>query len=261
MDKRKIIYYTDELNDEFSLAQITPKNIDGDYIYCHGSLFKRFTHFFWYRVIATPIAFLYTKAVFGHKTVNKKIFKKYRNVGYFMYGNHTQDIADAFIPNTINFPKTNYVIVHPNNVSMPVLGRITPSLGALPLPDDMKAYKNFHSAIEKRISEKRCVVVYPEAHIWPYYTKIRPFPDTSFSYPVKLSTPTFCFTNTYQKRRFRKRPRIVTYIDGPFYPDASLPTRKQASELRERVYKCMCARAENSNVEIIKYIKKEDKND
>ena len=33
MDKRKVIYYTDELNDEFSTAVITPRKIDGDYIY------------------------------------------------------------------------------------------------------------------------------------------------------------------------------------------------------------------------------------
>ncbi len=261
MDKRKIIYYEDELNDEFSLAQITPKRIDGDYVYCHSSLLKRFTHFFWYRIIATPIAFLYTKAVFCQRTEGREKLREYRKAGYFMYGNHTQAIGDPFIPNVINFPKTNYIIVHPNNVSMPFLGRITPSLGALPLPDDMKAYKNFAHAIDKRIGEGRCVVIYPEAHIWPYYTRIRPFPNTSFSYPVKLSAPSFCFTNTYQKRRWSKNPRIVTYVDGPFFPDESLPPRARAADLRERIYRQMCQRAENSTVEKIKYIRKEANND
>ncbi len=261
MDKRKIIFYSDELNDEFSLAQITPRKIDGSYVYCHDSAFKRFTHFFWYRIVATPIAFLYTKLTFGQKTVNKKAFAAHAKDGYFMYGNHTQDIGDAFIPNVINFPKTNYVIVHPNNVSMPFLGRITPSLGALPLPDDMAAYKNFYSAIERRIGEKRCVVIYPEAHIWPYYTGIRPFPDTSFSYPVKINAPVYCFTNTYHKRRFFSHPRIITYVDGPFYPDTTLPVRARAKELRDRVYECMCERAKSSDVEQIKYIRKETSND
>ena len=67
MDKRKVIYYTDELNDEFSIAQITPRHIDENYVYIHDSLFKRFTHFFWYRIIATPIAFLYVKLTFHQK--------------------------------------------------------------------------------------------------------------------------------------------------------------------------------------------------
>lgn len=257
LDKRRVIYYTDELNDEFSEAVIEPRKIDGSYVYCRDSRFKRLTHFFWYRIVATPIAFLYSKAVFGQKTVGNEKLKTVGKRGYFLYGNHTQVIGDPFIPNVINFPKTNYVIVHPSNVSMPFLGKITPSLGALPLPDDKTAYRHFLEAVDRRIAEGHSVVIYPEAHIWPFYTKIRPFPDTSFHYPVKSGAPVFCFTNTYKKRRHRKRPRIVTYIDGPFYADESLSRQAQKSELRNRVYDTMCRRAEASDCEVIKYIKKD----
>lgn len=255
LSRPRVIYYNDERNDEFSTAQITPKKIDGSYVYCHTSRFKKFTHFFWYRNVFTPIAFFYTKLKFHHKTVGKEKLREYADTGYFLYGNHTQDIGDAFIPNMLNLPKDNYVIVHPNNVSMPLLGRITPSLGALPLPDDFKAYRNFMSAIDQRIGEKCAVVIYPEAHIWPYYTGIRRFPDTSFHYPVKLGVPTFCFTNTYKKRRHSKKPQIVTYIDGPFFPNPELSLREQKMELCDRVYRCMRDRAELSDISVINYIK------
>lgn len=257
MDKRTVIYYDDELNDEFSLAQITPKRIDGSYRYIYDTPLKKLTHFFWYRVIATPIAYLYTKAVFHHRIVGKQLLRPYRRTGYFLYGNHTQDIGDALIPNMLNIPKDNYVIVHPNNVSMPYLGRVTPSLGALPLPDDMAAYRNFIKAIERRIAEGHAVVVYPEGHIWPFYTGIRPFTDVSFAYPTKLNAPVFCFTNTYQKRRWSKKPKIVTYVDGPFYPDATLSAREQKRKLRDQVYACMCERAKQSTVVQIRYVKRE----
>lgn len=259
MDKRKVIYYSDELHDEFSVTQIEPRRIDKDWVYVYTSRFKKFTHFFWYRVVATPIAFFYCKGVFGQRAKGHHKLKKFRKTGFFMYGNHTQDIADAFIPTLATFPQDVYVIVHPNNVSMPYLGKITPSLGALPLPDELAAYKNFKEAIETRINGNNCVVVYPEAHIWPYYTKIRPFPDTSFDYPAKLGTPVFVFTNTYHKRRFFKHPRIVTYIDGPFYPDMDKSPRKRRKELREKVYKMMCKRAELSDHVQIKYIRRESK--
>lgn len=255
LSRPRVIYYNDERNDEFSTAQITPKKIDGSYVYCHASRFKKFTHFFWYRNVFTPIAFFYTKLKFHHKTVGKEKLREYADTGYFLYGNHTQDIGDAFIPNMLNLPKDNYVIVHPNNVSMPLLGRITPSLGALPLPDDLKAYRNFMSAIDQRIGEKCAVVIYPEAHIWPYYTGIRRFPDTSFHYPVKLGVPTFCFTNTYKKRRHSKKPQIVTYIDGPFFPNPELSLREQKMELCDRVYRCMRDRADLSDISVINYIK------
>lgn len=259
--EKQVIYYQDELNDEFSTAVITPKKIDGSYQYIYKGVWKRFTHFFWYRMVATPIAFLYLKLYFGHRIVNKEVVKPFRKTGWFLYGNHTHFLADALIPTMISTPKDMYVIVHPNNVSMPFLGRITPSLGALPLPDDAKATKNFLQAVETRIKENHGVTIYPEAHIWPYYTKIRPFQEASFRYPIQYQVPVFCFTNTYQKRKWRKTPRIVTYVDGPFYSEEMLKGKKQREELRNRVYETMVARSQNNTVEKIKYVNVGEKND
>ena len=261
MDKRKVIYYENELEDEFSVTKLESIFIDGSYVYIHKSLFKRFTHFFWYRIIATPLAKLYTKVAFGHRIKNQEILKPYRKTGYFLYGNHTQDIGDALMPNMIDLPVDKYVIVNPDNLAIPFIGRVIGSLGALPLPGNLRATKNFNEAIDYRIKEGDKIVIYPEAHIWPYYTDIRPFKDASFSYPVKLSTPVFCFTNVYKKRRFTKRPRIVTYIDGPFFPNIELSPREARRELRDRVYKTMKERAALSDVKIIEYIKKENTND
>lgn len=253
----KTIYYKSELEDEFSTAQITPKLIDSTYKYEGGVCFALGKLFF-YQIIAKPLAFCFMKLKFGHKVVNKHLLKEAGKEGYFLYGNHTNDIADALIPSLSCFPKDVYVIVHPNNISMPILGKITPFLGALPLPDDMKAAKNFNKAIGHKIEQKHCVTIYPEAHIWPYYTKIRPFKDTSFSYPIKLGAKVFCFTNTYQKRRFCKTPRIVTYIDGPFTSDSNLGIKEQRSGLRNQVYDAMCKAARNNNVELIQYKKIEE---
>ena len=141
---------------------------------------------------------------------------------------------------------------------MPFLGRITPYLGALPLPDNLAAGKNFMEALKLHIQENNNIMIYPEAHIWPFYTKIRPFPDASFKYPVQYKTPVFCFTNIYQKRRFSKNPRMLTYIDGPFFPDESLSLKEQRKDLRDKVYNTMVERSKLNNIEIIKYIKKVD---
>lgn len=257
--EQRIIYYSDELKDEFSGDAIVPKKIDGDYRYIRSGIFAGFCHIFFYRIIATPLAFLYMKLHFRHKIVNKHLLKEAKEKGYYIYGNHTHPLADALIPTMVNFPKAISVIVHPNNVSMPVLGRITPSLGALPLPDDKKACKNFMEAIEQIRKKKGCIMIYPEAHIWPFYTDIRPFADTSFRYPVKEKAAVFSLTNTYQKRRFSKNPRIVTYIDGPFYPDRTQTTKVQKEQLRNQVYGSMKKRAKGNNMEIVRYVKVEKK--
>lgn len=254
----RTVYYTDEGSDEFSSAQITPKVIDEDYRYIRPSVWWRLGRFISYRLIAMPIAFLYCKIALHSTFRGRKALKQVKGKGCFVYGNHTQQVGDPFLPNLLLFPKSVYMIVHPNNVSMPVLGRITPYLGALPLPSNLKAMRNFKDAIRTRIEEGCFVVVYPEAHIWPWYTGIRNFPATSMKYPVELDAPSFAMTTTYRKRRFGKKPRTVTYLDGPFYPDLSLPPRQRAQALRNRIHETMVQRSKESDCEYIRYVKKED---
>ena len=117
--------------------------------------------------------------------------------------------------------------------------------------------KNFLEAIKQKTNKGYAITIYPEAHIWPYYTKIRPFKDVSFKYPIQLEKPAFCITNTYQSYgKNNKKIKIVSYIDGPFYPNKELTLKEQQKELRNKIYNCMEERSENSNIEHIKYIKK-----
>ncbi len=256
----KITYYSDILNDEFSTTQIKTKTIDENYKYIRKGPFRFLTHIFWYRVVACSIGCLYMKFKFRHKVINKKALKPYKKQAYFVYGNHTQDIADAFIPTVANRYKETYVIVHPNNVSMPYLGRVTASMGAIPLPDNMKASKNFIKCIDYRIQKNRTIMIYPEAHIWPYCTFIRPFKDLSFRYPVEYDKPAFCFVNVYKPRKNGK-VRIETHIRGPFFADKTLSNKDARLKLRNEVYENMCELAKLNEVEVVRYIEKEKAND
>ena len=258
IEQPEVIYYQDELKDEFAGDNIQPKEIDGSYRYDRFRPWEKALHIFWYRIVAFPLAKCYMKLHFHHRIVGKEKLAAAKNRGYYMYGNHTHGLADALIPTMVNSPVDVSVIVHPNNVSMPVLGRITPYLGALPLPGDPEAAKHFMKTLSHRMENRDCVMIYPEAHIWPYYTDIRPFTDTSFRYPLQHGVPVFALTNTYQKWKNSSVPQIVTYIDGPFYPDTSLPKKEQKQVLRDQVYAAMKARSKENNVTLIRYVKKEE---
>ncbi len=255
---KKVIYYKDELNDEFAGDSIKARPIDEAYWYGDSSLFFKVMRLFWYRIFAFPLAVFYMKVKYHHKIVNRSLIYPYKNKSIFVYANHTNNIADALIPSLVSFPHSTYVVVNANNVSMPLLGKITPYLGALPLPDNLAATKNFMNTIKLRVGQNSSIMIYPEAHIWPFYTKIRPFTDLSFRYPIQHECPTFCFTNTYQKRPFSKTPKIVTYIDGPFFPDENLGRKEKQADLRNKVYEKMTERSLNNNVELIKYIKADE---
>jgi len=256
MEKRKVIYYNDELNDEFSKAKITPRIIDEKYKYIHRNPLWNFCSYFLQNFLSMPIKYLYAKIKFKIEYKGKEKLKEYKNTGYFIYVNHTQAFADTFIPSLANYPKRNFFIVNPENVSINGAKTIIEMLGAIPVPGSKNAMKKFLEVIEKRIKNNSSITIYPEAHIWPYYTKIRPFKSVSFKYPVKLNIPTFCITNTYQGYGKKKnKVKIVSYIDGPFFSDSNLDMKQQQQDLRDRVYNCMVQRSKNSNIEIIKYIK------
>lgn len=253
---KKVIYYEDELNDEFSDAQIVPRTIDKNYKYKH-SIFWNLGNIF-LNSLLWPFKFLFLKFKFRIKYVGKEKIKKFKKTGYFIYVNHTQPFADTFIPSVPIFPKRNYFIVNPENVSMKFLGNFVSLLGAIPIPTNRDGMENFLDCIKSTIKKNNSITIYPEAHIWPYYTKIRPFKTVSFKYPIQLEKPVFCMTNTYQKRgRKKDKIKMVTYIDGPFYQNRSLSPQDQKKELRDIVYNCMVERSQKSNIDKIRYIKNE----
>lgn len=255
-DERKVIYYSDEQNEEFSTAQITPRTVDGNFRYFHGGLWD-FCSFAAQNVFSMPVKYLYAGLKFHIQYVGREKLKKYKNDGYFIYGNHTQPFADTFIPSLGNYPKRNFFIVNPENISMPGLGTLVEMLGAIPIPCDLDGMKNFIRAVEDKVERNYSVTIYPEAHIWPYYTKIRPFKAVSFQYPVKLKCPVFALTNTYHRRGRRgEKVKIITYIDGPFRADESLNSREARLKLRDQVYQCMSDRSKTSDYEYIKYYKR-----
>ena len=257
MEKRQVIYYKDELKDEFAPSKLTPRVIDKSFRYEKNAIWE-ICSIALQNILSIPIKIGYAKLKFKIKFVGKEKLKEYKNTGYFIYANHTQSFADTFIPSIANYPKRNFLIVNPVNISLKGTGTLVEMLGAIPIPNTKDATKNFLKIINKRIENGSSVTIYPEAHIWPYYTKIRPFKSVSFKYPVKLNKPSFCITNTYQKYG-KNKIQIVTYVDGPFFTDETLPAKEAQEKLRNEIYNCMVKRSENSNIEYIEYVKIDNK--
>lgn len=256
MKNKKIIYYEDELNDEFSIPKIPARKIDENYKYEHNIIWDICSYLL-QNIISMPIKVLYSRIKFRIQYIGKEKLRQCKKQGYFIYANHTQPFADTFIPSVANYPKRNFLIVNPVNISLKGTGTLVEMLGAIPTPDTKTAMRNFLKCIEEKINKRYSITIYPEAHIWPYYIKIRPFKDVSFKYPVELNVPAFCMTNTYQAYGKNKdKIKMVTYIDGPFYADSSLTKKEQQRNLRDQIYNCMVERSKNSNIEHIKYIKK-----
>lgn len=242
--------YTDdfiESHDQFLKLPDDYEWISENPFYCAAS---RLTY-----LLGRIFAFFYCRYGLHIKIENREILEECQDTGFFLYGNHTQIIGDAFIPIHVVTPRRGYAVVSPANLGIPVLGKILPYLGALPLPESFGGMKKLDGAIRQRIQEKSCVVLYPEAHVWPWYTGIRPLPAASFGFPVECAVPSFCMTTTYQKRRHGKKPDITIYVDGPFYPDTTRSRKEQKTGLRDEIYDCMSRRSRKSTYQYIIYKK------
>lgn len=187
-----------------------------------------------------------------HMKVKGKHCLKGLKGGFFIYGNHTQPIGDVFIPALCVLPKRIYTVVSTANYGIPVIGKILPFLGALPVVDSLHGIRELHKAMEKRIQDGHPVMIYPEAHVWEYCTFIRPFPDTSFKFPVKLNAPAVAMTVTYKKSKVFRKPLMEVYLDGPFYP-RGVNAGEKAKNLHAVVSSVMQERSQNSDFQYIEY--------
>lgn len=188
--------------------------------------------------------------------------KKARGTGYVIYANHTNPFHDAFSPALVA-DRRIYTIISPVNLKLPGIGKYLPYIGGLPLGGTPEEKKAFNEAVDKLIKKKKCLVIYPEAHVWPYYTGIREFPagDKSFKYAARNNVPVFTMTTTYHKskKKGQARPDMTVYVDGPFYPDKKLSEEENRAKLMKEAYDSLVKNSKKSSYEYFKYIKKGNK--
>ena len=205
----------------------------------------------------------YEKCYWKAKFHGREKLKKARGTGYVMYCNHTNPFHDVFGP-ALAADRRIYTVISPVNLKIPKIGPILPMIGGVPLGVTKEEKKAMNEAVDTRlVKQKKCLVIYPEAHVWPYATTIRKFPagGKSFKYAVRNNLPVFSMTTTYHKRKSKKRdlPRMDIYVDGPFFPDPKLSDEENQEMLAEKVYESMKKNAKKNTYEYFKYIKKSGK--
>lgn len=123
MKHRKVYYYDNELEDEFSGIKRNTITVGENYRYSHGRLWK-VAAWVLYHIIMTPAAFIYMKLRFCMRIEGKDKLCGLRDGGdgrcrpAFFYGNHTQVPGDGYIPACISFPRKAIILAHPDNVSL-----------------------------------------------------------------------------------------------------------------------------------------------
>ncbi len=199
----------------------------------------------------------YERGYWQVKVYGREKLKRAKGKGYVLYANHTNPFHDVFGP-AIAADRRIFTIISPVNLKVPGIGKMLPYIGGLPLGKTKEEKAAFHAAADKRLKQGNCLVIYPEAHVWPYATKIRKFPagDKSFTYAARNNLPIFTMTTTYHRRKDKKRgdlPRMDIYIDGPFWPDAKLSEDENRAKLAKEAYDSMVKYSKKNSYEYFQY--------
>lgn len=258
--KTKTIYYKDELNDDFDDVGVRKYVIPKNYQYIRKNPFKIAWGGFLYYCIGKPILALYC-FFHGVRVKNRRNLKRLRGKGYFIYANHVA-IADVVKYMAIVVNRRLETVAYANALSIPVAKHIIKSCGFTPLPseDDQVNWMKFHEDMKFYIEHKHAILIFPEAHIWPYYTKIRPFVNSSFYYPAVNNAPIVPMVTVWRGKKGSKRPPKQTIVIGkPIFPDPELSLNENKQYLRDACYEQMVRIAEKyDQPEYIKYIKVEE---
>ncbi len=261
-EKERVFYYASEEDDPIKTDEQEAKievGLPEGYQFIPRNIFKRMLASVMYRAFKV-FGQYYERGYWQAKFYGRDKLKKARGKGYVIYANHTNPFHDVFGP-AIAADRRIFTIINPVNLLVPGIGKMLPLLGAMPLGKTKEEKAAFNDAIDKRLKQKKCLVIYPEAHVWPYYTGIKKFPagDRSFKYPVRNNLPVFTMTTTYHRRKNNKRgdlPRMDIYIDGPFWPDKNLSEDENRAKLAKEAYESMVKYSGNNTYEYFKYIKK-----
>lgn len=262
--KTKTIYWSDELNDDFDEVGLKRPPVPKGYEYKRKNVIFNFFGAILYHIIAKPILGIYCFFK-GIRVKNKKNLKALKGQGAYLYSNHTA-ITDVFKFQSyvFFFKKRVNILGFSDSLSMPVVRSICRILGYLPVPlkGDVKNLLALGDACDFYIKKKQFVLIYPEAHIWPYYTKIRNFQSGSFAYPAKSKAPVVPMVTIWRKPKLGKKPKQTIIIGDPIFPKEEFNQVQNKDYLYSECIKQMKdISGSYPQFEYIKYIKKEKVND
>ena len=261
-EKTLTIYWSDELNDDFDELGLERPKVPDNYNYKRGPI-SNFLCSVLYHVFAKPFLGIYCY-FHGIRYVGRKNLKALHGQGAFIYANHVA-ITDVFKfqSQLFFFKRKVNILGYPDSLTIPVAKHLVKGLGLLPVPTsgDLKHMIELEETCEYYVKKKKQhVIIFPEAHIWPYYTHIRNFKSGSFIYPAKANAPVVPIVTTFKKKRFGKKPKQVVYVCPPIFPREDLNIQENKEYLHDECLKAMKLIAENTEqYEYVKYIKVDKK--
>ena len=189
-------------------------------------------------IIITPILWILNRVLFGFDAEGVDNLRKVSG-GKVTISNHVHPM-DCTMNGLINFPERTYFPTLATNFKIPFIRHLIRVLYAIPIPKKTAQIEKFFEQIKKALAEGKTIHMYPEAALWPYYEKIRPFKKGAFKMAAEAGCPIVPILYTFEEpdgifALYKKKKCIHAKVLEPVYPNLNLSKNEIAEDLRKRV--------------------------
>lgn len=186
----------------------------------------------------TPILWILNRTLFGFDVEGLNNLRKIDG-GKITISNHIHPM-DCTMNGLINFPERTYFPTLETNFKIPFIRHLIRILYAIPIPKKTAQKEKFFNQINKALLSGKTIHMYPEAALWPYYEKIRPFKKGAFRMAVDANCPIVPILYTFEEPQgifalYKKKKCIRAQILEPVYPDMNLERTKRIEDLEKKV--------------------------
>lgn len=189
-------------------------------------------------IIITPILWILNKVMFGFEVEGVENLRKVSG-GKITISNHVHPM-DCTMNGLINFPERTYFPTLATNFKIPFIRHLIRILYAIPIPKKQAQKEKFFEQINKALLDGKTIHMYPEAALWPYYEKIRPFKKGAFKMAVEANCPIVPILYKFEEpdgifALYKRKKCIHAKVLEPVYPNLDLNKNEIAEDLQRRV--------------------------
>ena len=189
-------------------------------------------------IIATPILWIINIVLFGFDVQGVDNLRKVSG-GKVTISNHIHPM-DCTMNGLINFPERTYFPTLATNFKIPFIRHLIRILYAIPIPKKVTQKEKFFEEIKKALLDGKTVHMYPEAALWPYYEKLRPFKKGAFKMAVDAKCPIVPILYEFKEpdgifALYKRKKCIHARVLEPVYPNLDLNDNDMIEDLQNRV--------------------------
>ena len=174
-----------------------------------------------YYFIAIPCLWFYLVVVIGVRVKNRKLLRKHKG-GAVLVSNHVH-VLDAAMNGLAAFPRKPVFTGLKANFQLPIAGFLVNILGTVPVPETPDEMKVFFHELQKQAHAGRLVHFFPEGHLEPFCSILRPFRNGAFQVAKEAMVPIFPIIIRFDDKRgifpLFSRKRIILTVGEPIVPD------------------------------------------